>query len=180
MKLVTLLFINIVLVILATSGFAAAGDSFQSLVEQSTDSATISSPDDLVSFVDSALAYVKDNGKGRSLQEFSNRSGPFVRGDSRIFALDFNGTVLADPLRPWAVGKSERDSLDVNGVAFVKNLMNIAAMGSGFSYYVNPCPVHNNTAELKLVYAARAGNDWWLASSFPLRNVTGNFNSTQK
>ena len=162
------------------SEVSTAREDIQPSTAQPTDSAAISSQEELVSFVDHALAYVRDNGKDVALQEFNNRSGPFVKGDSRIFALDFNGTVLADPFRPWAMGRSENESRDVNGVSFVRNLMNVASRGSGFSYYVNPCPAHNNATELKLAYVARVDDDWWLASSVPLANVSCSFSSVER
>jgi hypothetical protein len=47
---------------------------------------------ELVSFVESAVAYVQKNGKDKALKEFNNKIGPFVRGDLYIYAYDFNGT----------------------------------------------------------------------------------------
>ncbi len=180
MKLAALLIIPILLITAALIGISTAREDIQPSIAQPIDSTTISSREELVSFVDHALAYVRDNGKEAALKEFNNRSGPFVEGDSYIIALDFNGTVLADPLRPWAVGRSEKESPDVNGVYTTKNFMNVASRGSGYAYCVNPCLSHNNATELKLAYVASVDGDLWLASSFPLANVSSNFSPDKR
>ena len=53
---------------------------------------------ELVSFVESAVAYVQENGQDMALEEFSNKTGQFVSGE--LFnAYDFNGTCLASPVK---------------------------------------------------------------------------------
>ncbi len=58
--------------------------------------------------------------------------------------------------------------------------MSVAARGRGFSYCVSPCPAHNNATGLNLVYVASADDDWWLASSLPLANVSCSFSSVER
>ena len=68
---------------------------------------TSSNKTELVSFVESALAYARENGKDKALVEFSNKTGSFVRGDLYIYAYDFNGTCLAHPFKSDWIGKNK-------------------------------------------------------------------------
>ena len=58
-------------------------------------SLTLPNVKELITFVDSAVTYVKENGKEKALKEFNNKTGPFVKGERYVFALDFNGTPIA-------------------------------------------------------------------------------------
>ncbi|MDD4651826.1 MAG: cache domain-containing protein [Methanothrix sp.] len=118
----------------------------------------------LVSFVESALAFVQKNGKDKALEEFSNRSGSFVRGDLYIYAYDFNGTCLAHPFKPDWIGKNKLDVIDINGVPSLLNTLNVARTGKGFTYFIFPNPAHGNKEEFKIAYAAKVDDDWFLGS----------------
>ena len=61
---------------------------------------TSSNKTELVSFVESAVAYAQKNGKDKALKEFSNKTGSFVSGDLYIYAYDFNGTNIAHQFKP--------------------------------------------------------------------------------
>jgi len=123
-------------------------------------SKTSVSNETLVAFVNSAVAYVKTNGKEKSLAEFSNPNGSFVRGELYIYAYDFNGTTLAHPINPESVGKLREGA---NGV-FVKEMGAAIRNGSGYYRFVYINPLHNNTLESKLGYGAPIDQDWWLGS----------------
>ena len=63
----------------------------------STANASLSRPSnetELLSFVESALAHVKEVGKERAVKDFMDLNGSWVRGDVYIFAHAFNGTTL--------------------------------------------------------------------------------------
>jgi hypothetical protein len=49
---------------------------------------------ELVSFVESAVAYAKQNGKEKAIKEFNNRTGPFVNGELYIYPLTSMGLSL--------------------------------------------------------------------------------------
>ncbi len=66
--------------------------------------AQYTSNETLVAFVESAVAYVQENGKKTALAEFNDPNGAFVRGELYIYAYDFNGTTLAHPVNPEKVG----------------------------------------------------------------------------
>jgi polar amino acid transport system substrate-binding protein len=118
----------------------------------------------LISFVESALAYAKKNGKDRALEEFSNRSGLFVSNDLYIYAYDFNGTCLAHPFKPEWIGKNKLDVIDTNGVPSLQNTLNVARTGKGFTYFIFPNPANGNKEEFKIAYAMKVDDDWFLGS----------------
>jgi polar amino acid transport system substrate-binding protein len=134
----------------------------------------------LVSFVDEATIYVKDNGKEKALQEFNNRSGLFVRGELYIFAYDFNGTNIAHPIRPDLVGHDQRGLLDINGVAVVRNELALAKRGGGTLYLVFQNPVHGDKEELKLIYLKKVDDSLCLGSGTYLSNISASFSQEER
>ena len=125
---------------------------------------TSSNKTELVSFVESALAYAQENGKDKALDEFSNKTGSFVRGDLYIYAYDFNGTCLAHPFKPDWIGKNKLDVTDSNGVPSLRNTLNVAKEGKGFTYFIFPNPAHGNRDEFKIAYAMKVDDNWFLGS----------------
>lgn len=126
--------------------------------------ANSSNKSQLISFVESALTYAQKNGKDKALEEFSNKSGSFVRGDLYIYAYDFNGTCLAHPFKPEWIGKNKLDVIDTNGVPSLQNTLNVARTGKGFTYFIFPNPAHGNKEEFKIAYAAKVDDEWFLGS----------------
>jgi signal transduction histidine kinase len=137
---------------------------------------TSTSQTDLVAFVDNAVAYAKANGKDKAIKEFNNnKSTEFIKGELYVFALDFNGTVLANPHRPDFVGRNEINLNDTNGVPFFKNMATLANSGNGSVYYVFANPAHNDEPELKLTYVEKVDNTWWLGAGTYLSNISSDF-----
>ena len=120
-----------------------------SIIVSSTDKA------ELVSFVESAVAYAQANGKDKALKEFSNKTGQFVSGELYIYAYDFNGTCIAHPFKPEYIGENKLNATDPNGVLWDLGLINVAKEGKGFTYFVFPNPAHDNKDEMKLGYRMR-------------------------
>jgi signal transduction histidine kinase len=136
---------------------------------------------DLVAFVDSAVAYAKENGKEKAIKEFqNNKSTEFIKGELYIFAVDFNGTTIAHPYRLDFVGKSQMTLNDTNGVIFFKNMATVAETGSGFVYYVFANPAHNRKPELKLTYVEKVDDSWWLGSGTYLSDMPANFSQESR
>jgi signal transduction histidine kinase len=134
----------------------------------------------LIAFVDEAGNYVKDNGKEKALLEFNNRSGSFVRGELYIFAYDFNGTNIAHPIRPDLVGHDQRNLLDINDVAIVRNELALAKRGGGFMYLVFQNPIHEDREELKLIYIKKVNDSLWLGSGTYLSNISASFGQGER
>lgn len=118
----------------------------------------------LKAFVNSARDYAAKFGKDKALRAFNDPAGEFVKGDLYIFAYDFRGNTLSLPFQPEIVGKNRLAINDSNGVTFVRDILGLAETGSGQSYYIYPNPGDNMSEELKLSYAAKVDNSWWLGA----------------
>jgi signal transduction histidine kinase len=134
----------------------------------------------LISFVESAVTYVHENGRDKALKEFSNNTGSFVRGDLYIYAYDFNGTNLAQPFWPDRIGKNMLNESDPNGVLFIRNLIDLARDGKGLTYFVFANPANNNKSELKIGYVMKVDDDWWLGSGMYLSDINASFDQKQR
>ena len=120
--------------------------------------------EEMVAFVQEAVAYAKQNGKENALAEFSSRNGSFFRGVLYIYAYDYNGTTIAHPVNPEKIGVNRLQEPDAEGTWFITNLREAAYNGTGFATYTYINPVHNNTVEKKLGYVMKVDDSWWLGS----------------
>jgi cytochrome c len=106
--------------------------------------------------VKKAVAYLKANGKEKTLAEVSNNKGQFIDRDLYISVYDMNGNVLAHGTNPKLIGKDVSALKDANGKEFIKDILSQAkASGKGNADYVWPNPM---TKELtpKTVYFEKA------------------------
>lgn len=84
-------------------------------------------------FVAKAVAYLKQHGKDKALDAFSDPSGQFVAGELYIVVLDMDGVLLADGAKPRLKGTALRDIKDVNGKYFVREEVAMAkSAGKGW------------------------------------------------
>jgi signal transduction histidine kinase len=119
----------------------------------------------LVAFVDEAKDFVLAEGKDRALQVFNDPNGKFVRGELYIIAYDFNGTRLANiNKKSGTIVENALNATDPNGVAIVRNMLDLAKKGGGFTYYIWPNPAHSNAMELKLTYVLKVDEGLWLGA----------------
>ncbi|NEX63938.1 histidine kinase [Noviherbaspirillum sp. 17J57-3] len=108
--------------------------------------------DEATAMVKKAVAYLKANGKDKTLAEVSNNKGQFVDRDLYISVYDMQGNVLAHGTNPKLIGKDVSALKDANGKEFIKDIIGQAKTGGkGHADYVWPNPV---TKELqpKTVY----------------------------
>ncbi|WP_321507989.1 cache domain-containing protein [uncultured Methanoregula sp.] len=114
-------------------------------------------------FVTEAKTYAMKNGRQKALENFSNVTGPFIRGDLYVFAYDYNGTVLSWPYRPDQVGLNRFNATDTVGTPHIRAMIDTARNGGGIvDYYsVNPA---TNTTQLKISYVTDVDGTWLLGS----------------
>ncbi len=170
MRIMMIFAILTILVVSFSGGCYAATDSVngKDLGRYTTPSPDGSTREDLVAFIEEAVSYVQENGQDEAIRAFNDPHGKFIKRDLYIFAYDFNGTTLANPLWPDLVGKNNINLTDSNGVEIIKDLMIVAKRGKGFSYYVWPNPAHENREELKLTYVERVNDALWLGAGIYL------------
>lgn len=135
---------------------------------------------ELVSFVESAVAFAREFGKDRALEVFRNKTGSFVQGDLYIYAYDFNGTNIAHPFKSDWIGQDKIDETDSNGVPYIRNLISVAREGNGFTYFIFPNPAHDNRKEFKIGYAMKVNDSWWLGSGSYFSDVSASFDQEDK
>jgi cytochrome c len=106
--------------------------------------------------VKKAVAYLKANGKEKTLAEVSNNKGQFIDRDLYISVYDMNGNVLAHGTNPKLIGKDVMALKDPNGKEFIKDILGQAkASGKGNADYVWPNPV-TKELQAKSVYFEKA------------------------
>jgi hypothetical protein len=118
---------------------------------------------ELSTFVDSAVAHVKEVGKYKAIKDFMDLNSSWVRGNVYIFAHDFNGTTLCLPYLPSEVGTNRLDIKNDQGIYINREMQSIALNGSGFYEYIWPNPISNQN-ESKLSYVTKVDDTWWLGA----------------
>jgi polar amino acid transport system substrate-binding protein len=139
----------------------------------------------LIPYVSHAAAFAREQGRERAFAAFNDRNGSFVSGNLHIFAVDYEGNLLADPTEPEAIGTNILDLTDSFGIPLIQNLGETARFGRGYVSYSYPNPDRNDTVEEKLsvvedvdgtyyvaggVYASQA--DIFPSTVFDTRGVT--------
>lgn len=97
-------------------------------------------PDNAKALVKEAVAFAKANGKEKALAEFSNPKGQFVRGDLYVFAVDFNGVMVAHGANQTLIGKNMMDAKDPDGVPYIAKFVEVGKQGGGWVDYKWPHP----------------------------------------
>lgn len=136
------------------------------------------SAEEVMAFLNEAVAYVNDNGVEKALEEFNNLNGSFVRGDLYIFAYDFNGTCLAHPINPDLVGQT--GLWDINGVDVVGREIALAKRGGGTMYIVFTNPTHEGKEELKQLYIETVDDSIYLGSGLYLSDIPASFDQAER
>ena len=142
----------------ATAGGMAPAP--KSAAHQPTGGAVSSSQKDqdaAKAMVKSAVAYLKANGKAKTLAEISETKGLFVKGELYLFAIDMQGRLIAHGANPTLVGKSMIDFKDPDGKYFFRDFISVAKKGPGWVAYKWINPVTRKT-EPKSSYLEAVGD----------------------
>ena len=131
-----------------------------------TPPAAITTTPDLIAFVERAASFARENGRAKAIAAFNSPNGSFVVGNVHVFALDYDGTLLADPTEPESVGTDISNLTDSFGIPLVKRLAETARFGRGFVSYDYPNPKNNAIAEPKLTVAEDVDGTYCVAAGF--------------
>jgi len=128
-------------------------------------------PGDLADFVQAGAAYAEVAGEEAALEEFSDKSGLFSRGDLYIYAYDFNGTLLAHPYEADKMGTDRMNWTDIRGLPVIRIASYAASEGGGYSAYLYPEPTSGVIDEKardsyvpKIGYSYPVNERWWIGS----------------
>jgi len=119
--------------------------------------------DGLVTRVKQARQYTQENGVAKAIRDFNDRNGTFANGTRYIFAYGFNGTTLAMPFQPDAIGTNRTDFTDPYGVKITAWEIAVAKSGGEFVYvdYFNP---DTGKPGMKLCYVEPVDDTWLVGS----------------
>lgn len=121
--------------------------------------------DEATAMVKKAAAYLKANGKEKTLAEISNPKGQFVDRDLYISVYDMNGNVLAHGANAKLIGKDVSALKDADGKEFIKEILAKAKSGGkGNADYKWPNPV-SKEIQSKTVYFEKS-DDMVLSSGY--------------
>jgi polar amino acid transport system substrate-binding protein len=118
----------------------------------------------LVAFVAGAAEFARENGQEKALAAFSDGKGRFVSGNVHVFAVSYNGTLLADPAEPGTVGKNIMEMTDSFGTPFVRNFAETARYGRGYISYTYPDPLRNNTYVPRIAAVEDVDGNYYVAA----------------
>ncbi len=108
-----------------------------------------------ISMVKKGVAFIKTSGKDKAYTEISTKGGQFADRDLYLTVYGLDGTVRAHGANIKMVGKNLIDLKDVDGKAFVKERMDLAATKPTFwqDYkFTNP---ENKKIEPKRMYCEK-------------------------
>lgn len=108
--------------------------------------------EEAVAMTQKAIAYMKANGREKTIAEINTQKGQFVDRDLYVVIYDMNGKNVAHGANPKMVGKDLIDMKDVDNKPFVRERVEIAkTKGKGWQDYSFLNPV-SKKIELKSMY----------------------------
>ena len=131
----------------------------------SSAAAELGNASEATAMVKSAVAYLKANGRDKTLAEISNKAGKFVDRDLYVSVYDLHGVVLAHGANAKLIGKDVSALKDSDGKEFIKEILGKAAeAGKGNADYKWPNSVTHNI-QPKSVYFEK-NNDMIFSSGY--------------
>lgn len=112
-------------------------------------------PADATAMVKKGVAFIKAQGHEKGYAEISNKAGQFIDRDLYLVVYGLDGTVRAHGANAKMVGKNLIELRDVDGKAFVKERVEMAATKASFwqDYkFTNP---ENKKIEPKSMYCEK-------------------------
>lgn len=122
------------------------------------DAADVADRETLKDFVLEALSLLEsaqDEAEQTSVLDAFRHDARWRHGPIYIFIVDLEGTNFFHPVRPERQGVNNIDQEDANGLKFVRQAIDIARAGGGFSEYFwdNPA-IEGEDESLKVAYIA--------------------------
>jgi hypothetical protein len=119
--------------------------------------------DTLVKFVKDARAKAAGSGRDGALVAFRNPVGGYVNDKMYIFAYDYDGKVLANPVNPGIVGQNQIGLSDSTGFKYIQQMRDVARKG-GFVTYQEPNLMKKGAIEQKTSYVIDVDGTYWIGA----------------
>jgi cytochrome c len=114
--------------------------------------------EEAVAMVHKAIAFMKANGKEKTIAEANNPKGQFVDRDLYVAITDSNGKMLANSPNPRLIGKDLMELKDADGKYFMKNRFESLKTKNGvWTDYKWLNPITKNI-DMKSGYAEKYGD----------------------
>jgi cytochrome c len=108
--------------------------------------------------VKKAVALIKQEGNEKAFAEINNPTGKFLKGELYVFVTDAKGTVLAHGSNHKLIGKNLLEMKDADGFYFMKDLVNVAKHGGGWSKEYRWTNPSSKVIETKISYVEPSGD----------------------
>lgn len=132
---------------------------------------TISKRDEALKNVQLAFSYLDEFGKDAALAAFMDPNGPFLQQNIRIYAIAWDGTILADGKRPYNVGKNGFFFTDRYGGSISRLAVMIGTTDNS-GYMLSLHNADNGGIRVVLQYIQLAdGGDWIIGTTVELGTV---------
>lgn len=116
--------------------------------------------DEAMKLISKCQNYLKEHGKDATLEEINNPKGLFVDRDLYVFAIGFDGEMLAHGANSKLVGKNLIDLKDPDGVFLIRELGKQAPKGGWTKYrWTNPV---TKVAEKKESYSIKVDDSYYI------------------
>jgi|WetSurMetagenome_2_1015567.scaffolds.fasta_scaffold06587_6 signal transduction histidine kinase len=126
----------------------------------------------LISFVDEAVVFARENGKEKAIAVFDDPAGQFTTNGLYIFAEGLDGTALAEPFEHEIDGKNILNLTDPYGIPLVRNLVDTARDGKGLVSYNYRNPADNFTIQPKVSYVVNVDGTYYIGAGLYENNGT--------
>ena len=132
---------------LLATGCTTMGPQNTAVQPGATQPEAITTIPELIELVADAATFARENGRDNAIDAFNDPDGAFVIGTVQVFALDYDGNLLADAGEPGSVGTNIRNMTDSFGIPLVQNLAETARFGRGYVSYTYQNPAKDNAYE---------------------------------
>ena len=112
----------------------------------------------VINFVDSAIAFIQDQGEDSAFAVFDDPGGQFVDNEMYIVVMDDSATILSHGFQPNLIGTNTYNLQDIHGKYFVHDIVDIiqSPEGKGWVWYYWNNPA-TNAINKKFAYIKRHG-----------------------
>ena len=121
----------------------------------------------VVDTVQGALESVITFGKEATLSRMMDPADPLVLENTHLFALDYNGKLLADEMKTDDIGKDVFFYTDSYGNSPIREVVMIARAGGGYLYMEAEDPATGQHV-MSLCYVEPVDDTWCIAALIPL------------
>jgi cytochrome c len=101
-----------------------------------------------------ATSYFLNNGPDKTFATVSEKNGPFVDRDLYVYIFDEAGLLVAHPISPALIGKNLSSMKDVDGKAFVQDILAVKDDGVVSYKWLNP---QTKAVDPKTAFVKHAG-----------------------